>query len=154
MSKELEIIVQQDHIESLTRSNGINAISELIWNSLDADANEIRINFEKNVLGKYEYISIEDDGIGLSYQLAEDVFQKLGGSDKKQNNVSPAGRVYHGKEGKGRYKALALGDLVHFDSYQIIDDFSNHFTVAIDKNSLRNPKLSDIETVNGMKKGF
>jgi hypothetical protein len=154
MSKELEIIVQQDHIESLTRSNGINAISELIWNSLDADANEIRINFNKNVLGKYEYISVEDDGEGLSYQLAENVFQKLGGSDKKMNNTSPGGRAYHGKEGKGRYKALALGDLVHFDSYQLQNGASNHFTVTIDKNNLRNPKLTDIQSLNESKKGF
>lgn len=154
MSKDLEIIVQQDHIESLTRSNGINAISELIWNSLDADASEIRINFDKNVLGKYEYISVEDDGDGLSYQLAENVFQKLGGSEKKANHVSPGGRSYHGKEGKGRYKALALGDLVHFDSYQHDNETSNHFTITIDKNSLRNPQLSDIKVINDLKKGF
>ena len=100
MAKELEIKVQQDHIESLTRSNGINAIAELIWNSLDADANEIRINYDKNILGKYEYISVEDNGHGLSYQMAENVFQKLGGSDKKINPKSPEGRSYHGKEGK------------------------------------------------------
>ncbi len=154
MSKELEIIVQQDHIESLTRSNGINAISELIWNSLDADANEIRINFEKNVLGKYEYISVEDDGDGLSYQLAETVFQKLGGSEKRTNNASPSGRSYHGKEGKGRYKALALGDLVHFDSYQHQDEKSRHFTITINRSNLRNPQLSDIKILDEKKKGF
>lgn len=154
MSKELEIIVQQDHIESLTRSNGINAISELIWNSLDADATEIRINFDKNALGKYEYISVEDNGEGLSYQLAENVFQKLGGSDKKMNHTSPGGRAYHGKEGKGRYKSLALGELVHFDSYQLHNGTSRHFTVTIDKNNLRNPKLSDIQSLSESKKGF
>jgi DNA topoisomerase VI subunit B len=77
MPKELEIKVQQDHIESLTRSNGINAIAELIWNSLDADATEIRVNYSKNIMGKYESIAVEDNGNGLSYQLAEDVFQEV-----------------------------------------------------------------------------
>jgi hypothetical protein len=155
MSKELEIKVQQDHIESLTRSNGINAIAELIWNSLDADATEIRVNYSKNVMGKYEYITVEDNGTGLSYQLAEDVFQKLGGSDKKINPKSPSGRSYHGKEGKGRYKALALGDLVQFDSYYNISEIaSNHFTITISSDSLKNPKIGDVQILNEVKKGF
>jgi DNA topoisomerase VI subunit B len=155
MTKELEIKVQQDHIESLTRSNGINAIAELIWNSLDADATEIRVNYSKNVIGKYEYISVEDNGNGLSYQLAEDVFQKLGGSEKKINQKSPGGRSYHGKEGKGRYKALALGDLVRFDSYYNINKTSsNHFTITISRDSLKNPKIGDIQLINKPIQGF
>ena len=155
MAKELEIKVQQDHIESLTRSNGINAIAELIWNSLDADATEIRVNYSRNVIGKYKYVVIEDNGNGLSYQLAEDVFQKLGGSDKKINQKSPSGRSYHGKEGKGRYKALALGDLVHFDSYfNVSETVSNHFTITISRGSLKNPKIGDLQVLNKAIKGF
>ena len=155
MAKELEIKVQQDHIESLTRSNGVNALAELIWNSLDADATEIRVNYSKNVLGKYEYIAVEDNGNGLSYQSAEEVFQKLGGSDKKINPKSPGGRSYHGKEGKGRYKALALGDLVRFDSfYNISETASNHFTITISSDSLKNPKIGDLQVLDKTIRGF
>jgi len=155
MAKELEIQVQQDHIESLTKSNGINALSELIWNSLDADATEIRINYEKNQIGHYNYISIEDNGNGLSYQMAENVFQKLGGSNKKEDKTSPSGRSYHGKEGKGRYKALALGELVSFESCQQNNENShNYFNVTISLDNLKKPKISDIQFVNGAKKGF
>ena len=46
MSKIIDLAVEKDHIHSLTRANGITAISELIWNSLDADATEIEIDFE------------------------------------------------------------------------------------------------------------
>lgn len=156
MAKELEIKVQQDdHIESLTRSNGINAIAELIWNSLDADATEVRINYAKNSLEKYEYITVEDNGAGLPYLLAEDVFQKLGGSDKKINQTSPGGRSYHGKEGKGRYKALALGDIILFDSYfNISETTSNHFTITISHDSLKNPQIGDLQILDEIKKGF
>ena len=35
MPKIIDVGVEQDHIESLTRASGITAISELIWNSLD-----------------------------------------------------------------------------------------------------------------------
>lgn len=41
MSKFIDIGVERDHIEAQTKANGITALSELIWNSLDADATEI-----------------------------------------------------------------------------------------------------------------
>ncbi len=57
MSKQIDVGVEIDHIDSLTRANGKTAISELIWNSLDADASEINIEFEKNRLGGINYLT-------------------------------------------------------------------------------------------------
>ncbi|KQC31111.1 ATP-binding protein [Flagellimonas eckloniae] len=116
MGKQIDLGVEIDHIESLTRANGKTAISELIWNTLDADATEIHIEYQKSKLGNVASLQIKDNGHGLDYSQAQDVFAKLGGSDKKVSWTSPNGRLYHGKEGKGRYKSLALGDLVEFTS--------------------------------------
>lgn len=148
MPKDLLITVEQDHIESLTRASGINAISELIWNSLDADSTEIRINYKKNALGKYEELTIEDNGHAINYSDAEDVFKKIGGSAKKQKSVSPNGRAFHGKEGKGRYKAFAIGDLVKFESIYTSNAKSNKININIDRNDLRKPSLSDVESLS------
>jgi hypothetical protein len=148
MSKDLDIIVAQDHIESLTRASGISALSELIWNGLDADATEVNVSFKKNALGHYDEIKIIDNGHGLTYQKAEEVFKKLGGSDKKNNTSSPSGRSYHGKEGKGRYKSFALGDLVLFESIYSENGVSRKFNIQIDRNNLRKPVLSDLEVLN------
>ena len=150
MVKDLDIKVQQDHIESLTKASGISAISELIWNSLDADATEIKINYKKNVLGKFEEVTIEDNGHALDYQTAENVFASIGGSAKKQKNNSPKGRSYHGEEGKGRYKAFAIGDLVHFESIYSSNGKSERLEVSIDRNDLRKPKLSDAEKLSSI----
>jgi len=79
MSKILNIGVEQDHLDSLTKATGISALAELIWNSLDADATEIKINYKKNSIGGYEYIKISDNGHGLDYIQAQNVFSKLGG---------------------------------------------------------------------------
>jgi len=46
MPKIIDLGVEKDHIESLTRANGITAISELIWNSLDADSSIINIDYQ------------------------------------------------------------------------------------------------------------
>lgn len=108
MEKIIDLGVEKDHIESLTRANGITALSELIWNSLDADATDISIEYVSNSLGGFESIEVNDNGLGIEYTKAQEVFGRLGGSEKKNNSTSPGGRQYHGKEGKGRYKVSAL----------------------------------------------
>lgn len=147
MPKIIDIAVERDHIESLTRANGITAISELIWNSLDADSTVINIEYERNKLTRIEYIEVIDNGRGIDYNRAQDVFGRLGGSEKKLNAISPNGRQYHGKEGKGRYKALALGDLVTFTSTFKNADSLKEFSVTIDRNNLTHSAFSDLKTL-------
>jgi hypothetical protein len=144
MSKLIDIGVEKDHIESLTKSSGITALAELIWNSLDADASEIRIEYVTTKLGGYQSIKISDNGHGLTYDKAQDVFSRLGGSEKKTKTQSPGGRPYHGKEGKGRYKGLALGDLVKFTSNFQSNGTTSEFTVTIDRNQLSKTEISDL----------
>lgn len=147
MSKIIDIGVEKDHIESLTKANGITALSELIWNCLDADATEIKVEFKSTTLGGFEYIKIKDNGHGLTYEQAQDVFSRLGGSEKKIRTQSPSGRHYHGKEGKGRYKSLALGDLVKFTSIYSTNGTNSIFTATIDRNNLSKTELSDLKQI-------
>lgn len=150
MSKILDIGVEKDHIESLTKANGINSLMELLWNSLDADASEIRVEYKTTSLGGYEYIKIIDNGHGLTYQKAQDVFSRLGGSEKKIKTQSPSGRQYHGKEGKGRYKGLALGDYVKFTSTYQSNGSLSEFNITLDRNHLSKTEISDLKL---LKKG-
>ncbi len=151
MAKKIDLGVEKDHIESLTRANGITAMSELIWNSLDADATEINIEYEKNKLGSLESLKIVDNGLGIDYQKAQNVFGTLGGSEKKISSTSPSGRHYHGKEGKGRYKSLALGDLVQFTSTYKNNEALKEFTITLDRNSLSYSDFSDLKTISNKK---
>ena len=149
MSQTIELGVEKDHIESLTRASGISAISELIWNSLDADSTEIKITYKKNSIGNYEFINVSDNGHGLKYKKALAVFGSLGGSEKKTRTQSPNGRHYHGKEGKGRLKSLALGDLVKFTS-NFEDGNNGHlseFYIELDRNRLSKAFISDLKVL-------
>lgn len=150
MSKLIDIGVEKDHIESLTKASGINSLAELLWNSLDADASEVRVEYKPTKLGGYDYIKIKDNGHGLSYEKAQDVFSRLGGSEKKTKAQSPSGRQYHGKEGKGRYKGLALGDFVKFTSVYSTNGSFSEFTITIDRNHLSRTEISDLKQ---LKKG-
>jgi hypothetical protein len=150
MSKTIDIGVEKDHIESLTKASGTNSLAELLWNSLDADATEINVDYKQTKLGGYDYIKITDNGHGLTYEKAQDIFSRIGGSEKKLKTQSPNGRQYHGKEGKGRYKGLSLGDYVKFTSvYESKNGFSE-FTLTIDRNHLSKTELSDLRQ---LKKG-
>jgi hypothetical protein len=48
--QEIEIQVENDHIERLTGAKPILALSELIWNAYDADASQVRVEFEEGRL--------------------------------------------------------------------------------------------------------
>ncbi len=145
MSTIVDLGVERDHIDSLTKANGTTALAELIWNSIDADASIINIEFKRDELGNYSYIKISDNGHGLQFEKAKVVFGKLGGSDKKINRQSPNGRIYHGKEGKGRFKSMALGDLVSFHSTFKSNGHYGYFSITINRNDLSHAVISDLK---------
>ncbi|MGP1462473.1 ATP-binding protein [Tannerella sp.] len=91
MGKIIDISVEKDHIESLTKANGINSLSELIWDSLDADATEVKVQYKPKIFGGYKYLRFIDDGHELTHEKAQDVFSRLRGSEKK-NGFSKSNR--------------------------------------------------------------
>ncbi len=50
MPRVIDLGVEDDHVESIARVRPLRAVEELIWNSLDADANFVSVHFEENVL--------------------------------------------------------------------------------------------------------
>jgi hypothetical protein len=146
MAKELEIKVEKDHIEALTKASGVSALSELIWNSLDADATNIDIEYKSNNLSVTE-IKIKDDGHGMDYHVAETAFESLGGSNKKNRTKSPGDRVLHGKEGKGRLKVFSIGHLITFKSTVISNGKEQCFEIQLDRNEIKKPTISSMRTL-------
>lgn len=148
--KTVTVEVQADHLQSLARVNRpLSAISELIWNGLDADAEEVQVVFHKNDLEGLTGVAVRDNGHGLPYEEAEAAFQKLGGSWKRlAQKTRTKGRILHGQLGKGRFKAFAIGTSViwntryaangHFSEYEISCSSSNIGTFTIS-----DPKQTD-----------
>jgi hypothetical protein len=109
-----EIQVQDDHVEKVARTNKpMLALSELIWNSLDADAMRVTITLETDALNGLSAIEVDDNGHGIPRSDIETLFKKLGGSWKKSRRyTNERQRLLHGKEGKGRLRAFSLGRVV------------------------------------------
>ncbi|MFO7937346.1 MAG: ATP-binding protein [Kiritimatiellia bacterium] len=115
--KEIHVQAQKDHIFSLCSSTAISAIAELIWNALDADAYDVKVDIIQNPLGAIDAVRIGDDGSGIDINDIDHNFGNLGGSWKRTTDrTREAGRVLHGCKGRGRFKAFSLGNCVEWRS--------------------------------------
>jgi hypothetical protein len=109
--KDIYIQAQADHLNKVSKAAPVDALAEMIWNALDADATSITIKFIGTDFSTSQ-IEITDNGDGMSYALAVKTFSELGGSWKRTKGHTANGRGLHGKEGQGRFKAFSLGIFV------------------------------------------
>ena len=110
MSKQIYVRAQADHIESLFKGTPLAAVEELVWNALDADAREVKVDLITNPLGAVDAIRVTDNGTGIDALKADQTFGNLGGSWKRTGKGTEfSGRRLHGRHGRGRFKAFALG---------------------------------------------
>ncbi len=116
MTRDIYVQARADHVASLASATPLSAIEELVWNALDADAREVRVDLVQNPLGGVDAIRVSDDGSGIDILKVEDTFGSLGGSWKMEGATLTAtyGRRLHGRHGRGRFKAFALGTHVEW----------------------------------------
>lgn len=138
--------VKDDFVNKETHATPIAALSELIWNSLDADATKIIIREESHEIGEKRII-IEDNGFGIHPDDAPQLFKHLGGSWKNLAKTSKSrNRFLHGAEGKGRLKSFALGRVVDWEvCHKIADKEFSHYTISMLENSLREVRITEPE---------
>jgi hypothetical protein len=144
---EHAVTAHADYIAKLKSVRSpILAIAELVWNAFDADAKRVDVILTQGKLGILDSIDIIDDGWGMSPAQATQAFSGLGGSWKRlANKTRHEQRVIHGKEGRGRFKALGLGRVAEWFvcypdteqtlakfSVQIIDEKSDKFVISPD----------------------
>lgn len=113
--KKISVEVQKDHLDKVAGGKPIPSLAELIWNSLDADSTSIEVIFQEGIIESGQII-IKDNGHGIAHYEAEQLFSSLGGSWKKlQERSKNKKRFLHGQEGKGRFKAFALGRSIEWN---------------------------------------
>lgn len=100
-------------------SNPWSAISELVANSLDAEAKEVNIIFNKKENNLYD-VYIIDDGNGMSSNDLETYYAKIGHNKRKENPEYQDSQNVMGRKGIGKLAALYLTD-----NYEIITKKKN-----------------------------
>ena len=114
MSK-VHVVAKRDFLESLAVARPLVALAELVWNGFDAQSNRVQVHLDMNRMGGLQTIRVRDYGYGINHAHVEDFFGSLGDSWKKRK-ARQNGRALHGKSGKGRFRAFALGTLVEWNT--------------------------------------
>ena len=115
---ELVLQASDDLVARLAHErDAVRAIVELMWNAIDAEANTIAVELERDMADAISAVRVIDNGHGISSDEVEATFGRIGGSWKQHSAKSKNGlRQLHGKLGEGRLRAFALGTAVTWAS--------------------------------------
>ena len=143
--EHVPVAVQGDFVARQTRAKPIPALAELIWNGLDGDASRIDVEFAyQDLAGGLSRIAIHDDGEGFARSDAAALFGNLGGSWKRHTrHTRQKNRMIHGQEGRGRYKAFALGETVRWKVCYKAPDGNRAFDIELFEANLTDVAISD-----------
>ncbi|MEO0535184.1 MAG: ATP-binding protein [Cyanobacteria bacterium P01_A01_bin.123] len=84
-----------------------SVLSELISNSWDADADNVKIEFHDAAEGKY--IEYSDDGIGMSFEELNEKYLLIGRNRRiSEADLTPKGRRVIGKKGLGKLSIFGI----------------------------------------------
>jgi len=143
MSRTIRVQAQADHIESLSKAAPLSAVEELVWNALDADAREVKVDLLTNALGAVEAVRVSDDGTGIDVLSADSTFGSLGGSWKRNTpETVNSHRRLHGRHGRGRFKAFALGGHVEWRTTM---RSGKNLTSYVISGDIENPGIFNLE---------
>jgi Histidine kinase-, DNA gyrase B-, and HSP90-like ATPase len=141
VDETISVEVGEDHLAAFRRSPKI-AIAELIWNSLDADATKVTVEYELNALDGIDAVIVRDDGTGMTPTDATFGFRNFGNSWKRAASKTPSGRSIHGKLGRGRYTAYSIGTHPVWTSIAEDDGVRRRLRVIGSGSDLRNVRIT------------
>ena len=144
--KKYKVEVQPDFIERQAKAGPVQAVAELVWNGLDADAQNVDVRLEVDELGAATVV-VRDDGTGMPFDDAPELFTRLGGSWKKtQRLTSDRGRMVHGREGKGRLKVFGIGRCAEWTvRYRSNSSELREYSIVVLKDSIEEVQITGEE---------
>ena len=145
--EHVSVAVRDDFVAGQTRAKPIPAIAELIWNAVDADATAVNVEFAHDDLaGGMSRIVVYDNGDGFPRSDAKALFGNLGGSWKRHTRLTKRSkRIVHGQDGRGRYKAFALGQAVQWQVCFSAPDGNRAFQIKLLDADLTDVSISSDE---------
>lgn len=118
--QQLVLEASDDHVRRIAKeSDPTQAVIELIWNGLDAEADVVTVTYvRQEPLGAIAEVLVEDTGHGITPEEVPSEFGRIGDSWKMRGaRLSKNGkRRVHGSRGQGRLRAFALGSSVEWTS--------------------------------------
>lgn len=119
MKEKLNFIVTSrllDNISLAMYSSLPKAISELVANSYDADAQNVWLTIPKKI-DKNSTITIKDDGNGMSKDFIKNFYMQIGSNNRKGREKSPKfKRPLIGSKGIGKLAGLGIANIMYIET--------------------------------------
>lgn len=132
----------------------VKALSEFVWNALDADATEVTVEFVRNGFGGIERIEIADNGTGITKARADRDFTNIGDSWKLAlSRTTTEKRAVHGKEGRGRLRFFSLAKLATWKTVYVEQDRCLTLEIKIDGDRLNRADVPEPADADGRETG-
>jgi hypothetical protein len=153
--EHIKIEIEDDFMARQTRAEPVQALAELIWNSVDAEASRVTVEFEfKDLARGMSKIVVYDDGHSIPRNQAKQLFGHLGGSWKRmKRRTETKDRMVHGQEGRGRYKAFALGRAADWKVCYLSNGQPSQYAISLLESDLKDVAISDEKNAPGHKAG-
>ena len=142
----LPLSVKNQSIESSGITNDYReAISEYIWNGLEAHATEINVDYTLNVASGISTLAITDNGDGIVYEEIEDTFGAFLASRKNLLSLKMKSKA---NKGKGRFSFSAFASSAKWITVYKSEDVFKTYEIVLenDKKEVANctePVISD-----------
>lgn len=125
-------------------SNPVVAVSELVKNSYDADADHITVKFE-NLPSEDASLCISDDGEGMSFSDIETKWMTVGTDNKVKSPFTSKGRRKLGEKGIGRFSVERLARRVTIISTRRGEDYGISFSIDWDEYEQEDDEFTEKE---------
>lgn len=125
-------------------SNPIVAVSELVKNAYDADADNISVEFYQ-LLSDNPCLKIVDDGDGMTFNDVKTKWMMVGTDNKVHTPFTSKGRRKLGEKGIGRFSVERLAKKLQIISTRKGEDFAISFSIDWDKYERFDGELADLK---------
>ena len=125
-------------------SNPIVAVSELVKNSYDADADNISVEFHQLLSGTPS-LKIIDDGDGMTFNDVKTKWMMVGTDNKVHTPFTPKGRRKLGEKGIGRFSVERLAKKLQIISTRKGEDFAISFSIDWDEYENYGGEFADLK---------
>jgi len=108
-------------------------ISEIIANSWDADAHNVRVKLPAGSINESSEITIEDDGVGMTFDEINNLFLRIGRKrrEEEHRDKTPEGRKLMGCKGIGKLAPFGVVEVVELETCK--DNILNSFRMDINE---------------------
>lgn len=124
-------------------SNPVVAVSELVKNAYDADADNISVEFHE-LLTENPCLRIIDDGDGMTFNDVKTKWMMVGTDNKVHTPITPKGRRKLGEKGIGRFSVERLAKKVQIISTRRGEDFAISFSIDWDEYERFNGEFAEL----------